>query len=140
MYTVQEAKPFHKGLLQQQKHLNLIKLVLNVNVEQTSIDEKYKSLFEGIGRLEGECNIHLKDGSIPTVYPARRVPEALKDKLQEELNRMERDRIIEKVTKPKEWVNSMVMIKKKNGTVRLCIDPADLNKCIKRPYYPIPTS
>ncbi|KAK2724332.1 hypothetical protein QYM36_000994, partial [Artemia franciscana] len=119
--------------------LNLIKLVLNVNVEQTSIDEKYKSPFEGIGRLEGECNIHLKDGSIPTVYPARRVPEALKDKLQDELNRIERDRIIEKVMKPTEWVNSMVMIKKKNGTVRLCIDPVDLNKCIKRPYYPIPT-
>ena len=119
--------------------LNLIKLVLNVNAEQTSIDEKYKSLFEGIGRLEGECNIHLKDGSIPTVYPARRVPEALKDKLQDELNRMERDGIIEKVTEPTEWVNSMVMIEKKNGTVRLCIDPVDLNKCIKCPYYPIPT-
>ncbi|KAK2711809.1 hypothetical protein QYM36_012813 [Artemia franciscana] len=115
--------------------LNLIKLVLNVNAEQTSIDEKYKSLFQGIGQLEGECNIHLKDGSIPTVYPARRVPEALKDKL----NRMERDGIIEKVTEPTEWVNSMVMIEKKNGTVRLCIDPVDLNKCIKRPYYPIPT-
>ncbi|KAK2724370.1 hypothetical protein QYM36_001023 [Artemia franciscana] len=118
--------------------LNLIKLVYIVNAEQTSLDEKYKSLFEGIGRLEGECNIHLKDGSIPTVYPARRV-ETLKDKLQDELNRMERDRIIEKVTEPKEWVNSMVMIEKKNGTVRLCIDPLDHNKCIKRPYYPIPT-
>ncbi|KAK2710384.1 hypothetical protein QYM36_013883, partial [Artemia franciscana] len=44
--------------------LNLIKLVLNVNAEQTSIDDKYKSLFEGIGRLEGECNIHLKDGEL----------------------------------------------------------------------------
>ena len=83
--------------------------------------------------------MHLKDGSIPTIYPARRVPEPLKDKLQDELNRMERDGIIEKVMEPTEWVNSMVMIKKKNRTVRLCIDPVDLNKCIKHPYYPIPT-
>ncbi|KAK2710763.1 hypothetical protein QYM36_012067 [Artemia franciscana] len=119
--------------------LNVIKLVLNVNAEQTSIEEKYKSLFECIGQLEGECNIHLKEGSILTVYPARRVPEALKDKLQDEPNRMERDGIIEKVTEPTEWVNSMVMIEKKNGTVRLCIDPVDLHKCIRRPYYPIPT-
>ena len=119
--------------------LNLTKLVLNVNAEQTSIDEKYRSLFEGIGRLEGECNIHLKDGPIPTVYPARRVPEALEDKFQDELNRMERDGNIEKFTEPTEWINSMVMIEKKNGTVRLYISPVDLNKCIKRPYYPIPT-
>ncbi|KAK2718623.1 hypothetical protein QYM36_005837 [Artemia franciscana] len=32
----------------------------------------------------------------------------------------------------------MVMIEKMKGTVRLCIDPVDLNKCIKHPYYPIP--
>ncbi|KAK2706743.1 hypothetical protein QYM36_014696 [Artemia franciscana] len=33
----------------------------------------------------------------------------------------------------------MVIIEKKNRTVRTCIDPVDINKCIKCPYYPIPT-
>ncbi|KAK2712932.1 hypothetical protein QYM36_011582 [Artemia franciscana] len=52
---------------------------------------------------------------------------------------MERNRIIEKVTEPIEWVNSIMMMKKKNRIVRLCIDPVDLYKCIKCPNYPIPT-
>ncbi|KAK2721303.1 hypothetical protein QYM36_003550 [Artemia franciscana] len=33
----------------------------------------------------------------------------------------------------------MVLVEKKDGGVRLCIDPVDLNKAIKRPHYPIPT-
>ncbi|KAK2717586.1 hypothetical protein QYM36_006382 [Artemia franciscana] len=33
----------------------------------------------------------------------------------------------------------MVMVEKKDGSIRLCIDPVDLNKSIKRPHYPIPT-
>ena len=31
------------------------------------------------------------------------------------------------------------MIEKKSRAVRLGIDPIDLKKCIKRPYYSIPT-
>ncbi|KAK2725893.1 hypothetical protein QYM36_000385 [Artemia franciscana] len=38
-----------------------------------------------------------------------------------------------------EWVNSMVLVEKKDGSVRLCIDPVDLNKAIKHPHYPILT-
>ncbi|KAK2722846.1 hypothetical protein QYM36_003143 [Artemia franciscana] len=33
----------------------------------------------------------------------------------------------------------MVMVEKKDGSIRLCIDPVDLNKSIKRLHYPIPT-
>ena len=38
-----------------------------------------------------------------------------------------------------EWVNLMVPVEKKDGGVRLCIDPVYLNKAMKRPHYPIPT-
>ncbi|KAK2721380.1 hypothetical protein QYM36_003607, partial [Artemia franciscana] len=43
------------------------------------------------------------------------------------------------VSEPTDWVNAMVMVEKKDGGVRLCIDPVDLNKAIKRPYYPVPS-
>ncbi|KAK2710644.1 hypothetical protein QYM36_011985 [Artemia franciscana] len=33
----------------------------------------------------------------------------------------------------------MVMVEKKDGPIRQCIDPVDLNKSIKRLHYPIPT-
>ncbi|KAK2723716.1 hypothetical protein QYM36_002156 [Artemia franciscana] len=56
---------------------------------------------------------------------------------EEELN--EPSILTKKVVTPTEWFNSMVMVEKKDGSIRLCIDPVDLNKSIKRPHYPIPT-
>ena len=40
---------------------------------------------------------------------------------------------------PTEWVNSLVVVQKPTGAVRLCIDPRDLNLAIKRPHYPMKT-
>ena len=51
---------------------------------------------------------------------------------------MEKQGIIQKVNGPSEWVNSLVTIVKPNK-VRLCIDPKDLNKAIKREHYPMRT-
>ena len=122
--------------LKTSKDLNLIKLVLNI---EQSPESENVNVFKGIGKVETECEIHLKDNATPTVHPARKVPLAMKEKLKNELDRLESLDIIEKVSEPTDWVNAMVMVEKKDGTVRLCIDPVDLNKAIKRPHYPIPT-
>ena len=34
---------------------------------------------------------------------------------------------------PTPWVNSYVIVKKPNGSLRICLDPTDLNKYIIRP-------
>jgi len=41
---------------------------------------------------------------------------------------------IAKVERPTEWVSSMV-VALRNGKIRICIDPKDLNKCTKREHY-----
>ena len=51
---------------------------------------------------------------------------------------MEEDGYIAKVEQPTEWVSSMVAVVK-NGKVRICIDPSDLNKVIKREHPPMRT-
>ena len=38
-----------------------------------------------------------------------------------------------------DWVNSLVIREKANGRLRLCLDPKDLNRAIKRDHYPVPT-
>ena len=38
-----------------------------------------------------------------------------------------------------DWVNSPVVVEKSSGSLRLCLDPKDLNKAIKREHYKIPT-
>ena len=40
---------------------------------------------------------------------------------------------------PTDWVSSLVVIEKKNKQLRLCIDPKDLNKHLKRSHYPLQT-
>lgn len=51
---------------------------------------------------------------------------------------MEEQGVIERVTEPTDWVNSMVTVIKPNKT-RICIDSRNLNEAIKRDDYPLPT-
>ena len=51
---------------------------------------------------------------------------------------MEKVRHLAKVMQPTDWVNSMV-VSSRGEKIRICLDPADLNKAVKREHYPIPT-
>ena len=72
-------------------------------------------------------------------HPSRRVPVALRDCLKQNLHVMAKQDIIAPVTKPTPWISSMVVVPKKNGALRICLDPKDLNKAIQREHYPLPT-
>ena len=63
--------------------------------------------------------------------PPRKIPYALKDPLNKELDRMEKLGIIEKVEKSTDWVNALVVVSKPNGNLRVCLDPRPLNQAIK---------
>ncbi|KAJ8880428.1 hypothetical protein PR048_016897 [Dryococelus australis] len=67
------------------------------------------------------------------IYPPRRVPYSIRDKVKEELND-----IIELITEPTPAVSATVVVHK-NGKVRICIDPSDINKNLKRRHYPLQT-
>ena len=45
--------------------------------------------------------------------------------------------IIAPVTNPTEWINLMIVVPKKNGTLRLCLDPKELNAVIQQEHYPL---
>ena len=66
------------------------------------------------------------------------MPVALHDRVKEELQRMENDGVIKKQEEPTDWVNSMV-IAETPKKLRICIDPRDLNKAIKREHFPMKT-
>ena len=51
---------------------------------------------------------------------------------------MEKAAVIYKQEEPTDWVNSMVVVETPNK-IRICIDPRDLNKAIKREHYPMKT-
>ena len=75
----------------------------------------------------------------PVVHSPRRVPVALREPLKDELDTLVQQGIIAKVDRPTDWVNLCVCVTKPNGELRLCLDPKDLNKAIKRPHHYTPT-
>ena len=105
-------------------------------ISKAAITEKYVTVFgDGIGELEGEYRIRLDDAVDPIKHASRRVPVALRDRLKATLDDMVRDDIIEAVEKPTEWISSMVVITKKDSKLRICLDPKDLNRAIRRENY-----
>ena len=125
--------------------LNLIKCIYTVE-EQTTPDNngefygKYKDVFDGLGCVSDVLyHIDVDPSCQPVIHPPRQVPVMLRPKIQQELDRMESLDVIEKVSTPTPWVNSMVTIVKPNGKLRICIDPRDLNKAIRREHYPMQT-
>lgn len=118
----------------------LIMRVNTVKMESDAIIKEYSDVLgEEIGCLPGEYEIKLDKSVQPVVHAPRPVPVAIRDQLKIELDHLERCGIIKQEKEPTRWVNSMVCVRKKNGRVRICIDPIDLNKAIMREHYPMRT-
>ena len=48
--------------------------------------------------------------------------------------------VISKVEEPIKWVNSIVIVKKQNGSNHIRLDPKDLNQAIKQDHFPLQTA
>eukprot|EP00057_Strongylocentrotus_purpuratus_P021116 XP_011675590.1 PREDICTED: transposon Tf2-1 polyprotein [Strongylocentrotus purpuratus] len=92
-----------------------------------------------VGCFDYQYHITVDPNVQPVVHPPRRVPLELRERLKTQLEEMEAKGIITKVTQPTDWVNSIVVKEKPNGKLRICLDPKDLNKALKRDHYPTPT-
>ena len=93
---------------------------------------RYRVFGDGIDELEGEYRIRLDDTVDPIQHAPRRIPVALRDRLKTTLDDMVRNDIIEAVEQPTEWISSMVVLTKKDSKLRICLDPKDLNRAIRR--------
>ena len=120
--------------------LGLVKRVHKVNEGKVlNVEDEYDDVFEGIGKLKTVHKIQLKEEYEPVIHAPRKVPLALREKLKAELERLETLDIIEKVEEPTEWVHSLVIVERADKPLRLCIDPKELNNCIKREHFQLPT-
>ena len=126
-------------------------LNLAVRVDSTSTDppsepeteqtvcRKFPKVFQGLGNLGKEYHIQLQPDSQPhALLTPRRVPLPLRQKVTKELDQMEKEGVISKVTEPTTWCAGMVVVPKKSGNVRICVDLKLLNKSILREVHPLP--
>ena len=124
--------------------------ITDLPLTQEKVESTYADVFQGLGKFPGEpYKLRLKPDAVPAKHRPRRVPVHLQDAFHKEVERLVKIDILEKVTEPTEWVNSFVIVEKVidssnahspnhviKKSIRLCIDPKDLNEALERePYY-----
>ena len=113
--------------------------IASYTLTKECILKEFADVFDGDGKLEGDLHLEIDPTVPPVQLPTRKVPIAIKEKLREELDRLETRNIVTPVTVPTAWISATVVTMKKNGNIRLCVDPKPLNLALKRNHYPLPT-
>ena len=121
--------------------------IKNVNVTSETTENKIKQLLDkhsevftnGIGKLQGTTGtISLQEGAQPKFIKARQVPYALRSKVEEELDNLQKDGVISPV-EFSEWATPVVPIVRPTGKIRICGDyKTTLNPVMNVDQYPLP--
>jgi hypothetical protein len=91
----------------------------------------------GIPRDVAEHSLDIRAGARPVKQPLRRFDEEKRRAIGEEIHKLMAAGFIKEVFHP-EWLANPVLVKKKGGKWRMCVDYTGLNKaCLKVPY-PLP--
>ena len=83
----------------------------------------------------GEAQLHDNPEVPPRALPCRKLPLAL----QENVKRRVEIGVLIAVEEPSVWVNQVAVVKKSDGSLRICMDPQPLNDALQREHYRLPT-
>ena len=96
-------------------------------------------VFNGhLGTLPGIQHLQTRADALPVVMVNHRIPIAVCGKLKAELDRLVKLGVITPVEQPTPWLSQIVVALKKNGKMRICLDPHELNKVLLREHYTLP--
>ena len=105
----------------------------------SNVEDKYPDVFEdSLGTLPGIQLLEVDPNIIPVVMANRRIPISVRPELKTELEKLVDKGVITPVNEPTPWVSQIVITKKKQGGLLICIDPPELNKVLKREHYTLP--
>ena len=99
----------------------------------------YPECVDDTDRSNMEYHISLDSTVASKIQGQWKFPLEVQQPLQRMLDKMERDLVIARVMRPTDWVNSLVLWEKRDGSLSICLDPTDLNRAIKRDHHPVPT-
>ena len=120
--------------------LGVSALSINKSFVGHSWNELFPKLFSpGLGCLnDTEVALTVDQSVTPKFCNARTIPYTLRDKVDEELKRLEEENIISPVSYSK-WAAAIVPVVKTNGSIRICGDyKLTANRAITLDTYPIP--
>ena len=122
--------------------IQALKLLVRINTvdEYTNgIYQRFPHLFQSLGTIDEAYQVKLKPNVTPhALYAARNVPIPLREKVREELVKMEHMGVISRVDSPTEWCAGIVVVPKKSGDIsQICVVLKPLNECILRELHPL---
>lgn len=99
----------------------------------------YKDVFEDkVGELPGVAHFEVDPSVSPVISPVRKVAIHMKPKMKEALDDLTKKAVIAPVNRPTDWLSHLVCTSKRNGELRMCLDPEHLNKALKREHFHLP--
>ena len=116
---------------------------INTRVQSRKPDEilaEHPNLFKpGLGKIDGlSAKLYVKPSAQPKFCRARPAPFAIREKVEQKIDRQVEEGILEPV-KFSEWATPVVPIIKKDGSVRLCGDyKVTVNQATETDTYPLP--
>jgi hypothetical protein len=91
----------------------------------------------GIPREVAEHSLEIRAGSKPVKQRLRRFDEEKRKIIGEEIHKLLTAGFIKEVHHP-DWLANPVLVKKKNGKMRMCVDYTSLNKACPKVPFPLP--
>jgi len=93
---------------------------------------------EKLERFPGKYTLRLQQDAKPVLQPAGWISLWYMKRFEQQFNSLVRDGILVKVTEATDWVSTSLLVTKPGTeSICICIDPAALNKAIKRKHYQI---
>jgi transposase InsO family protein len=138
VYVIEELKSNLLGL----PAITAMKLIARMDTvcSDSTWKEIFPSVFNGLGTMGSAYEIKLKPNAQPfALFTARRIPIPLRQKVSQELEKMETLGVISKVDQPTPWCAGMVVVPKKNCSIRICVDLKPLNVNVLREVHPLPS-
>lgn len=118
--------------------LNSHHYISDENLMAKILKDEYPEVFaEGLGTFKSQIRLHLKDDT-PVFVKARTLPLALRERVERELDRLQREGVIYKVDRS-DYGTPIVPVIKSNGDIRICGDyKVTINSRLKDFHYPLP--
>ncbi len=106
---------------------------------QRLLEENEEIFKEELGHCQGiKAKIHIEQNAVPRFHKPRPIPFAMKEKVDADLDRLEKNGAIEKIPFA-DWAAPAVIVLKPSGEVRVCGDyKVTVNPYVKVEQYPIP--
>lgn len=106
----------------------------------TRLIDKYSQLFDGgeesIGLIPGVRHTIDTGDAKPVAVKRGRLPQSTRNTIRQQCDTMLRNGVVEPSNSP--WLSPVVLVKKKDGSVRFCSDYRGLNSVTKADSYPLP--